>query len=173
MKKRKSILDRLSFFKSIDSLIDKSARYPYNEPIKTLQNNGDEMKKILRWLMGILLATILFGSLLLGSFIYLTKYKMTTIDRSISPNGVYTLEFKSVGEPDWPFGDSHAQIILKKRKAVIDKTKIAIANDGKSLSKANWSVDWKQAYVIVTIVGEEQPEQSVTLHFEEKTNTAL
>ena len=41
---------------------------------------------------------------------------MTTIDRSISPNGVYTLEFKSVGEPDWPFGDSHAQIILKKGK---------------------------------------------------------
>lgn len=96
---------------------------------------------------------------------------MTTIDRSISPNGVYTLEFKSVGEPDWPFGDSHAQIILKKGQAVIDKTKIAIANDGKSLNKANWSVDWKQAYVIVTIAGVEQPDQSITLHFEEKAIT--
>ncbi|EOT44476.1 hypothetical protein [Enterococcus columbae] len=128
------------------------------------------MKQILQWLIGVLLATILFGSILLGNFIYLTKYKMTTIDRSISPNGVYTLEFKSVGEPDWPFGDSHAQIILKKGQAVIDKTKIAIANDGKNLNKANCSVDWKQAYVIVTISGEEQAEQAVTLHFEEKTS---
>lgn len=55
--------------------------------------------------------------------------------------------------------------LFKKGQAVIDKTKIAIANDGKSLNKANWSVDWKQAYVIVTIAGEEQPDQSITLHF--------
>lgn len=38
--------------------------------------------------------------------------------------------YQSVGEPDWPFGYSHARFVLKHDGSTVTKYKFDVANDG-------------------------------------------
>ena len=67
-------------------------------------------KKTIKW--GCAAAAVLFAAalLLLVSFVYVTRYKNV----SVSDDGRYEVLYQSVGEPDWPFGFSHARLVLKR-----------------------------------------------------------
>lgn len=80
-------------------------------------------KKIIKWGCGIVAVLFAAVLLLVGSFVYVTKHKITDIDSSISDDGQYEVLFQNVGEPDWPFGDSHARIVLKRDNKTITKLK--------------------------------------------------
>ena len=47
-----------------------------------------------------------------------------------SPDGEYKIVFQAVGEPDWPFGPSHARIVLKHNGDTVAKRRYDVANDG-------------------------------------------
>ena len=49
-----------------------------------------------------------------GLLLYNINYKTTDIDVSESPDGAYELHFQQIGEPDWPFGSTHARLVLGK-----------------------------------------------------------
>ena len=105
-------------------------------------------------------------SLLWGRFIYVTRYKITEIDAVTSPDGAYEIIFQAVGEPDWPFGYSHARIVLKEGKQTVTKYKFDVANDGGTLDPENWTVQWQDNCVQAVISGEEQRDARYMFYFD-------
>ncbi len=117
-------------------------------------------------LLGMNTIILLALLLLIGSYVYVTKYKITDIDASVSPDGKYEVLFQSVGDPDWPFGHSHARITLRQDDKTIEQFKLAVANDGGVLHPENWHVSWDDTCVIITISGEEQDDVLYTLYYD-------
>lgn len=115
-----------------------------------------------------IIATIVIIALLIqfARLEYITKYKITTIESSVSVNGDYELLFQSVGEADMPFGNSHARLVLKNKGKDIIKYKFVVANDGKNLCSDNWKVTWNDDTVDVLIIGEEQKDILYSLTYE-------
>lgn len=117
----------------------------------------------------VLLVFLVIGAglaLLLGSFIYTTEYKVSYIDSDISADGNHEIILQAVGEPDCPFGYSHARLVLKDKNRVISKYKIEVANDGGTLYPENWNVSWQDDCVQIIIYGEEQDDGLYTLYFD-------
>ena len=123
-------------------------------------------KKTIKLVCGIAVVILAALLLLIGSFIYVTRYRIADIDTAASDDGQYEVIFQAVGEPDWPFGYSHARIVLKHNGAVITKRKFDVANDGGVLYPDNWSVRWEENCVKVIINGEEQPDELYTYFFD-------
>jgi len=74
--------------------------------------------------------------------------------------------FQSVGEPDFPFGYSHARLVLKNGENTISNYRFDVANDGGTLGQENWSADWEETCVKVTISGEEQSDELIRMYFD-------
>lgn len=133
-----------------------------------INTNKFSMKstKIFKWVCGI--ATVILAALLLliGSFTYVTRYRISDIDVAASPDGTHEIVFQAVGEPDWPFGYSHARIVLKHNGETVTKCKFDVANDGGVLHPDNWNVCWEENCVKVIISGEEQPDALYTYFFD-------
>ena len=123
-------------------------------------------KKIIKWGCGVAAVILAALLLLIGSFIYVARYRITDIDAATSPDGTYEIVFQAVGEPDWPFGYSHARIVLKRNGETVTKHKFDVANDGGVLHPENWSVRWEENCVKVMISGEEQPDAFYTYDFD-------
>lgn len=113
----------------------------------------------------------LLVTVLLGSILFLTKYKITEIDSSNSPNGKYKVIFQEVGEPDWPFGHSHARLLLLEQDRILIKEKFDVADDGCRLSTGNWNVNWDDDCVQIIISGKEQPDKLYVLYFDGSSNS--
>lgn len=119
----------------------------------------------------IIVAVILSVILLAASyFTYFARYRIETIDTSISPGGEYELLFQSVGEPDFPFGSAHAQLTLKKNDKTISEYEFDIANDGKIPDTENWEVNWKSDSVSIHISGEEQEQEIYIFELKEDSH---
>lgn len=122
----------------------------------------------MKLLKKVLLVFLFIGAglaLLFGSFIYITRYKVSDIDSDISADGGHEVIFQAIGEPDWPFGYSHARLALKDKNGIILKYKIKVANDGGTLYPDNWNVSWQDDCVQIVICGEEQGDELYTLYF--------
>lgn len=100
-----------------------------------------------------------------AGYVYVTQYKITGVDSSLSPNGNYELFLQEVGEPDWPFGHTHARIILNNGKKTVSKYSFDVANDGGRMNSNQWDVDWKEDYVEIFIHGEEQNDSRIILNY--------
>lgn len=81
-----------------------------------------------------------------------------TID--IQKNNTYTIELQAIGSPEWLFGSQDGRIVLKKDNKIIEKEKFLLRNDGKKMDEYNWKVSWKNDLVTVTIIGEEQEDET-------------
>lgn len=108
---------------------------------------------------------------LLGSVLYVTRYKVTVVDTAESADGAYEIRLQSIGEPAWPFGAASGQLVLKKDGITISKTNIKIANDGAPISKNDWCVTWCDNYVEIILTGEEQYDELVKLYYDGKTES--
>ena len=81
-------------------------------------------------------------------------------------NGQYVVELQATSSPDWPFGSQDGRIVLKDNKnKKICSVDFSLSNDGKSMCESNWKVDWSEESVIVTIMGEEQPDALYRLYY--------
>ena len=123
-------------------------------------------KSVLRVILGIMAAIAFVFACFLGDFIYATCFKINPVDKSTSPDGTYELSFQQVGDPDWPFGYTHARLVLKNGKRVIIKQTFDIADDGANASISSWNVDWKDISVEVVISGTEQDDVLYVLKFD-------
>ena len=94
---------------------------------------------------------------------YNINYKTTDIDVSESPDGAYELHFQQIGEPDWPFGSTHARLVLESNGKTVTTCSFDIANDGKNLSPENWETTWGSDHASATIFGEEQSDYRYNL----------
>lgn len=70
-------------------------------------------KTAIKTFLGIAGGIWMFFALICGWFVYETDYKIVNVDSSESPDGIHKLYFQQVGEPDWPFGYTHARLVLK------------------------------------------------------------
>ena len=123
-------------------------------------------KRIIKWICGIAAVILAALLLLIGRFIYVTRYRISDIDAATSPDGKHEIVFQTVGEPDWPFGYSHARIVLKRNGETVAKRKFDVANDGGALHPENWSIRWEENCVKVIISGEEQPDAFYAFFFD-------
>lgn len=112
--------------------------------------------------------TVILAALLLlsGSFIYAARYRISEIDAATSPDGRYEIVFQAVGAPDWPFGYSHARIVLKRSGGIVTRRRFDVANDGGVLHPDNWSVAWEEDCVKIIISGEAQSDGLYTCFFD-------
>ena len=81
-------------------------------------------------------------------------------------NGQYVVELQATSSPDWPFGSQDGRIVLTdNNNKKICSVDFSLSNDGKSMCESNWKVDWSDESVIVTIMGEEQPDALYRLYY--------
>jgi len=109
--------------------------------------------------------------ILAGSFIYTARYKIHDVASYTSPDEKYELLFQQIGDADWPFGHTHARLVLKDEVGTIAKYSFDIANDGANASSDLCQVTWKAAQVEAVISGEEQNDTQYVLFFNGKTDS--
>lgn len=132
--------------------------------METLDNkkNNSTVKIIL----GSILLIIAPFAILVGSITYVVNYKIREIDIAVSPDGKYELILQQVGDPDWPFGSTHARVVLKEGDKIIKKYRFDVHNDGANISDNSWIVTWYDSSVVWITYGEEQPDQSYRICFD-------
>ena len=65
------------------------------------------MKKVI---ITLIIIPILVLLLIIGNFIYTIEFKQTKIETIINDKNHYAVEFKSIGEPAWPFGPQKVKV---------------------------------------------------------------
>ncbi len=127
---------------------------------------NSKVKKILKILGIIFLVFVVFVAALILWFKYNMSWKLTEVGRETSPDGHYSLLFHEKGEPDFPFGYSHAKITLYKDEEKINEFYKDVADDGAHFRKDNYSVEWMPVGVVITFYGSEQSDQKMGVLFE-------
>ena len=122
-------------------------------------------KTAIKTFLGIAGGIWMFFALICGWFVYETDYKIVNVDLSESPDGIHKLYFQQVGEPDWPFGYTHARLVLKTGRTTIGKYIFHIANDGANTSPEDWKVAWGWNRVSTVVSGKEQGDRQFILYF--------
>ena len=124
------------------------------------------IKKIIRTILVIICALagilLIFGLL----FKYEMSWKITTVGAEKDPDGRYSAVFQKVGEADWPFGYSHAKVIVKDGDRIVESFREDIADDGAQFRPANYSVEWMKYGVVITFMGSEQPDREVEVFYD-------
>ena len=130
-------------------------------------------KPVLKMGLGILVALGVMLAVLIGSFTYTTRYRVHSVDSSLSQDGKYELLFQQIGDPDWPFGATHARLVLKVASGTISKYSFDVRNDGASVHSDSWQVIWKEDCVEAVIRGEEQKDKQYILYFDGNKDSNL
>lgn len=125
-------------------------------------------KPAVRGILGTVAVISIAFAVFVGSFTYTTKYKIHNVADSTSQDGKYILLFQQVGDPDWPFGHTHARLVLKDESGEIAKYNFDVANDGGNVGPDLWQVTWKDNCVEAVISGEEQKDTQYILYFNGK-----
>ena len=125
------------------------------------------MRNSKKLVLCVLITFIVLCALLWGSTTYVTKYKKTNCDISISSDGEYKLTLQAIGEPGWPLGVANGRLILEKKKN-ISKTDFELRNNGGSVNSDCWKVTWYDEYVEVIIAGSEQFDEQIILYYNGK-----
>lgn len=112
-------------------------------------------KPEIKIILGTLCVFGLLLTMLTGSLTYVIRYRTNDVDSSISPDGQYELLLQQIGDPDWPFGYTHARLVLKNDFRTIVKHRFDVANDGGAVQSDSWKVTWKDTCVEAVISGEE------------------
>ena len=126
------------------------------------------MKKIMKFILGFVAAIIIIIVVFWGSFVYVSDYKITKVDTSVSPDGTYELVLQAVGEAGWPFGSASGRLILYEGKSRISKADFELIDDGGCIRSSIWEVAWHEDYVEVILSGDEQFDEQIILYFNGK-----
>ena len=124
------------------------------------------MKRIMKIILGFVVFIIIV--VLWGSFAYVSDYKITNVDTSVSPDETYELVLQDVGEADFPFGSASGRLVLYEGKRRISKADFELFDDGGGIRSGIWEVTWHEDYVEVIISGDEQFDEQIILYFDGK-----
>lgn len=124
------------------------------------------MRKSVKTALNAIAAVIIIVAVFWGSTVYVSDYKITTVDTSISPDGTYELVLQAVGEADWPFGSASGRLILYEGKSRISKAGFELFDDGGCIRSSIWEVTWHEDCVKVILSGDEQLDEQIILYFD-------
>ena len=115
----------------------------------------------------LLIILLLIIVLFIGGKILYKRLNEKVVDKQ--SNDEYTIELVAIDNIKWPFGNCKGRLVLKnKDNKVICRQKIEVNNDGTTIDKSNWKVEWKSDRVVVTIKGYDDSEEKIyTLFFSE------
>jgi hypothetical protein len=108
--------------------------------------------------------------LLAAALVYELNYAVSTVDTSVSPDGNYTLELQSVGEPMF-FSPAGARLVLKFGRYEVSRMDTQISDDGGQVRPTSWQVSWEDDGVEVRLRGSEQNDELVTMGFDGSVST--
>ena len=102
------------------------------------------MRKIMPYITFIVVVCLLAGCSHI-EHIFMTEF----ITSQSSPDNRYSVSLYQVGDPEWPFGDVKAKLVLYDSKSnVIDKEDFELANDGGHVKAGNIvEVVWLENHV--------------------------
>ncbi|MCM1047426.1 MAG: hypothetical protein NC433_03280 [Clostridiales bacterium] len=126
------------------------------------------MKKIGKIALGIAVSICIIFAVFWGRFTYVSEYKVTTVDTSVSPDGKYKLILQAVGQADWPFGSASGRLLLYEGDNKISKADFELFDDGGCIRSSIWNVTWHEDCVEVILSGDEQFDEKVILYFDGK-----
>ena len=109
------------------------------------------MKRIMKIILGFVVFIIIV--VLWGSFVYVSDYKITNVDTSVSSDGTHELVLQAIGEADFPFGSASGRLVLYEGKSRISKADFELFDDGGCIRSGIWEVTWHEDYVEVIISG--------------------
>lgn len=124
------------------------------------------MKKTLKFVLGFVAVVFIILAVFLGSFVYVSDYKITKVDTSVSPDGTYELVLQAVGEADFPFGSASGRLVLYEGKSRISRSDFELWDDGGSIRSEIWDITWHGDYVEVVLSGDEQFDEQIILYFD-------
>ena len=124
------------------------------------------MKIIMKFVLGFVAAIFIIIAVFWGSLAYVSNYKITEADTSVSPDGTYELVLQAVGEADFPFGSASGRLVLYEGKSRISKADFELFDDGKSIHSSIWEVTWHEDSVEVILSGDEQFDEQIILYFD-------
>jgi len=132
-----------------------------------LQKKGyGEMKKIMKFVLGFVAIAFIIIAVFWGSFAYVSDYKITKADTSVSPDGTYELVLQAVGEADFPFGSASGRLVLYEGKSRISQADFELFDDGGSIRSNIWEVTWHEDHAEVILSGDEQFNEQIVLYFD-------
>ena len=126
------------------------------------------MKRIMQSVLGFVAVAFIIIAVFWGSFVYVSDYKITKADTSVSPDGTYELVLQAVGEADFPFGSASGRLILYEGKSRISQADFELFDDGRSIRSSIWEVTWNKDRVEVILSGDEQFDEQIILYFDGK-----
>ena len=126
------------------------------------------MKIIMKFVLGFVAAIFIIIAVFWGSLAYVSNYKITEADTSVSPDGTYELVLQAVGEAEWPFGSASGRLVLYEGKSRISKADFELWDDGRSIRSSIWEVTWHEDSVEVILSGDEQFDEQIILYFDGK-----
>lgn len=106
------------------------------------------------------------AAVLFGGIKWRTNYAKTEILTSSSEVGDYRLCIYMIGEPDWPFGETHCRFELFDNDKKIIKYDFSIRDDGAVARENNFDVIWNIDYVTVVVSGSEQEDKAYVLNYD-------
>ncbi len=110
--------------------------------------------KIILIILGVLLlAAIGFFVFVNLAFAGALDFPVTEITREASPDGKYEVIIEQMGEAAWPFGPATARITVKNTETgkKIERVKYEVANDGTGLYESQFSFEWSEDELTITI----------------------
>ena len=109
----------------------------------------------------IMIAAVMIAGLL---FLYRTEWRLTDRGTEVSPDGRYRILVQEKGEPDFPFGNSHAKVTVYGGDGEVIQTFLEdIADDGARFDADNYSVEWTSDTAVITLKGSEQEDKVVVI----------
>ena len=117
------------------------------------RSRGKIAKRVAIVLAAVIGTVFLLGASLAGCFIYVTEYRLTERQTDTSPDGQYAVQYQNIGEPDWPFGNAHIKVTVRRGGKVIASFKEDVADDG---GGGQVKTVWNTHEVIVILDGDEQ-----------------
>ena len=124
------------------------------------------MKIIMKFVLGFVAAIFIIIAVFWGSLAYVSNYKITEADTSVSPDGTYELVLQAVGEADFPFGSASGRLVLYEGKSRISKADFELRDDGRNIRSSIWEVTWHEDSVEVILSGDEQFDEQIILYFD-------
>lgn len=124
------------------------------------------MRKSGKIVLGVIAVVFIMAFAVWGTLVYVSDYKITTVDTSVSPDGAYELILQAVGEADFPFGFASGRLVLNEGKNRISKTDFELRDDGGCIRSGIWEVVWQENHVEVILSGEEQIDEQIILYFD-------
>ena len=126
------------------------------------------MKKIMKVILGVIAVVFIIIVVFWVSIVYVSDYKITTVDISVSPDETYELVLQAVGEADFPFGSASGRLILYEGESKISKADFELFDDGGCIRSSIWEVTWHEDCVEVILSGDEQIDEHIILYIDGK-----